>query len=319
MKLDETWWNCVRLVKLLLIQVRKAQFNKQKSCFPKTAKVAKLDVKCEHLESCTEVGHRSSWTSLLPCHEAAPAISASLPDRFRFHKFDKWKRGKHPTFVSLRSFRTISNLPTCFSCCKAALTAEAFPTLSWPLEINQQNCCSRIQFQQFAKTTFHQSWVSWSCLCGRFSSIVSCAWLSWNATLSYLVTLGKVFQPGHIQTEAAAIASGLAGHKSSEKPEENPWGTKKTVDFPFHTSATLQVGAPTFPSRSDDFALLHFDRPENKSRHLLKVEIGFFQCFFSQKIPGKMWKNRFFSVLLKPEVGWAAHHVHLHPSLRCGS
>ena len=72
-------------------------------------------------------------------------------------------------------------------------------------------------------------------------------------------------------------------------------------DFPFHTSATLQVGAPTFPSRSDDFALLHFDRPEKKSR---KMD---FPTLFSKN----HWKvvkifGFFFCLINPPEVGWAA-------------
>lgn len=129
------------------------------------------------------------------------------------------KKGKHPTcqlFVFFSQF---------FGTCQLVSPAvrrlwqqkrsDAFVTSGNKLTF----CCSRIHFQQFAKTTFHQSWVSWSCLCGRFSSIVSCAWLSWNATLN-LVTLGKVFQPGHIQTEAAAIASNLASQVFHKNPRK---------------------------------------------------------------------------------------------------
>ena len=150
-----------------------------------------------------------------------------------------WKRGKHPTcqlvvFAVFEPFRTCQLVSPAVRLLWQQKRSDAFVTSGNKAKF----CCSKIHFQQFAKTTFHQSWVSWSCLCGRFSSIVSCAWLSWNATLSNLVTLGKVFQPGHIQTEAAAIASNLASPQSSSNPRKIH-GNKK-----LHTSATLQVGGP---------------------------------------------------------------------------
>lgn len=63
----------------------------------------------------------------------------------------------------------------------------------------------------------------------------------------------------------------------------------------------FKLGAPTFPSRSDDFALLHFDRPEKKSR---KMD---FPTLFS-KNPWKVVKifGFFFCLINPPEVGWAA-------------